>query len=323
VAEFMARWLGFVRNKVEPRTYELYEQKVRNQVVPDLGHVKLAELRPLHIEQAEARWLAEGNRRTGGGLSAQSVLHLHRCLHTALDRAVKWRLIAVNPCDGVDAPHVPETEMGFLTVSEAERLVTTLIGKEYELPILVGLYGGLRPAEYLALRWTDLDLEAGELRVMRNVHRAKAAEGGFRFGPTKTHRSRRPVSMPPTVVELLRAWRPVQAEQRLSLGPAWYDLDLVFTDAVGRPLSLDRVRYQFYAVLDDTGLRRVRLYDLRHTMATLVLAETKNLKLVAARLGHANETLVLRRYGHLLPGADREAADRLGEVVRRREAREG
>ena len=110
----------------------------------------------------------------------------------------------------------------------------------------------------------------------------------------------------------------MQSEQRLRVGPAWHDLDLVFTDSVGRPHSLDRVREQFYSVLEEAGLRRVRLYDLRHTMATLVLAETKNLKLVAARLGHANEMLVLRRYGHLLPGADRQAADRLGEVVGRR-----
>jgi integrase len=110
----------------------------------------------------------------------------------------------------------------------------------------------------------------------------------------------------------------VQAAQRLFAGDAWTDLDLVFTDARGYPHNHDRVRRCFYKVLKAAQLRQVVLYALRHTSATLTLAETKDVKLVASRLGHANELLVLRTYGHLLPGVDRLAADRLGEVVKRR-----
>jgi integrase len=184
-------------------------------------------------------------------------------------------------------------------------------GDEFELPILVGLYCGLRPAEYLALRWRDLELEAGELRVVQTVHRVRQDQAsehmghrvqGFRFGPTKTHRSRRPVAMPPVLVELLRERRFRQALERERAGAAWTDLDLVFTDARGYPHCLERVRHHFYRALERAGVRRVVLYALRHTMATLLLHETKDLKLVAARLGHADETLALRTYGHLLPG---------------------
>jgi len=194
-------------------------------------------------------------------------------------------------------------------------------------PILVGLYCGLRPAEYRALRWRDLDLERGELRVVQSVQRVRRDQvsehlgrrvEGFRFGPTKTHRSRRPVAMPPVLVELLRDWRLRQAAERERAGAAWTDLDLVFTDARGYPHCLERVRRHFYRALERAGVRRVVLYALRHTMATLVLHETKDLKLVAARLGHADETLALRTYGHLLPGVDREVARRLGEVIRLR-----
>ncbi len=228
-------------------TYRGYEQRTRTHLVPDLGHLRLLELRPLHVEEAQRRWLASGNRRTGGPLDPQTVLHLHRVLHLTLERAVKWRLLPLNPMEGVGPPSVPRREQGFLTAAEAERLVAALAGDEYELPILVGLYRGLRPAEYLALRWRDLDLERGELRVVRSVQRVRRDQvsehlgrrvEGFRFGPTKTHRLRRPVAMPPVLVGL---------------------------DA------------------------------LRHTMATLALHETKDLKLVAARLGHADETLHERR----------------------------
>jgi integrase len=110
----------------------------------------------------------------------------------------------------------------------------------------------------------------------------------------------------------------VQAAQRLQTGAAWTDLDLVSTNVRGYPHSPERVRASFYEALKAAKVPKVRLYALRHTMASLVLHETKDLKLVAARLGHASELLVLKTYGHLLPGVDREAADRLGEVVKRR-----
>ena len=326
VAEYMTKWLESVRQKVEPNTYRGYEQRSRTHIVPDLGHVKLTDLSPLLVEQAEALWLRQGNRRTGGPLDPQTVLHTHRVLHAAMQRAVRWRLVPVNPVDGVEPPHVPAKERDFLTADESEQLVAALIGQEYELPILVGLYCGLRPTEYLALRWRDVDLDAGVLRVTQNVHRIRQDEvtdhmgqqvAGFRFGPAKTHRSKRPVSMPAVVVELLRAHREQQVAAREQAGAVWADLGLVFTDPRGYPHNHDRVRRAFYRALDAAGVRQVVLYALRHTMATLVLHETKDLKLVATRLGHSNEMLVLRTYGHLLPGVDREAADRLGEIVRR------
>jgi integrase len=330
VADFMARWLDSVRDKVSWNTFRGYEQRTRTHIVPDLGHVSLRKLNALHIEQAESRWLREGNRknRAGGALDPQTVQHIHRVLHTAMERAVKWRLLPLNPVDGVEPAHVPDKEAEFLTVDESERLVEALIEHEYELPILVGLYCGLRPTEYVALRWRDVEpLDAGELRVVQNVHRVRNDQAGehmgrevqgFRFGPAKTHRSKRLVSMPPVVVELLRAWKGRQAGERLRAGDAWTDLDLVFTNAHGYPHDPNRVRRQFFKVLEAAGVRRVVLYALRHTSATLVLAETHDLKLVATRLGHSNEVMVLRRYGHLLPGADKEAARLLGELVKRR-----
>jgi integrase len=327
VAEFMARWLESVREKKSERTYVRYEQMVRNQMIPDLGWIKLADLRPLHIDAAEAKWAATGNRKTKmpSPLEPQSVLHLHRCLHTAFDRAVKWRLLAVNPVDGVDAPYVPRKVAGFLVPDEAVRLLDVISGSEYELPILVGLYGGLRPSEYLALRWVDLDTDHRELRIVQSVQRVRNDRetewdgiriSGFRFGPTKTHRSMRPVGIPAELVAMLLAWRPLQAELRLKVGPAWPGLGLIFTDAVGRPLDGQRVRRFFDQALDRANVRRRRLYSLRHTMATLMLLRRESPKLVAARLGHANETLLIKTYGHVIPGQDQEAADRLAETLR-------
>jgi integrase len=327
VAEYMTKWLDSVRHRVAARTFRGYESRTRTHIVPDLGHFKLADLRPLHIEEAESRWLTAGNRRSGRPLDPRSVVHIHRVLHAAMEGAVRWKLLPLNPADGVNPPHVPHREAEFLTVEESERVVTALAGTEYELPILVGLYCGLRPTEYLALRWRDIDLDAGDLRVVQSVDRVRndylgehmgCQVRGYRFGQTKTHRSRRPVSMPELLASLLRDWKEAQAVQRQMAGAAWTELDLAFTDARGYPHSHDRVRRDFYRVLKAAQVRRVVLYALRHTSATLMLSDTKDLKLVASRLGHANEVMVLRTYSHVLPGADKEAARRLGTLVRRR-----
>ncbi len=205
------------------------------------------------------------------------------------------------------------------------RLLDVIGGSEFELPILVGLYGGLRPSEYLALRWADVDETNGDLRVVQSVRRVRNGRitewdgvevEGFAFGPTKTHRSMRPVAIPKELVALLLAWRPVQAKLRLKRGPDWLDLDLIFTDAAGQPLDIRRLRKFLYRALARAEVRRRKLYSLRHTMASLMLLRRESPKVVAARLGHANETLVLRTYGHLIPGMDRDAADRLAETLR-------
>jgi integrase len=327
VTEFMLRWLESVKEKKSERTYVRYEQMVRNQIIPDLGHVKLADLRPLHIDAAESKWAATGNRKTKkpGPLSPQSVLHLHRCLHTAMERAVRWRLLAVNPVDGVDEPYVPRTEAGFLVPEEAVRLLDAIRASAFELPLLVGLYGGLRPSEYLALPWAHFDTTNRELRIVQAVHRVRNDrvtewEGvqiaGFRFAPTKTHRSMRPVAIPEELVAMLLEWKHMQAALRLQAGPAWHDLGLIFTDAAGRPLDGQRVRRFFDSALVKANVRKRQLYSLRHTMASLMLLRRESPKLIAARLGHANETLVLRTYGHLIPGQDHDAADRLAETLR-------
>lgn len=196
---------------------------------------------------------------------------------------------------------------------------------QHELPILVGLYAGLRPSEYLALPWAHFDQEARELRIVQAVHRVRNDRvtewhgvkiSGFRFAPTKTHRSMRPAAIPVELVEMLLAWKSIQAGLQLRMGPAWHDLGLIFTDPIGRPLDGQRVRRFFDQALAMAGVRRRNLYSLRHTMASLMLLRRESPKLVAARLGHANEVLVLKTYGHLIPGQDQEAADRLAGTLR-------
>jgi integrase len=318
VATFLSRWLrDYAQINVAARTYDRYEGIVRDHLVPSLGSIRLDQLRPAHILAAERQWLVGGRKRGAGGLSSRTVLHHHRVLREALAHAVRWQLITTNPADAVAPPRVQRTEMQAFTGDQAARLLEWLDGSEFAVPITTALYTGLRIGELLALRWRDIDFEAKRLTVQRSMYPLRG--GDVAFGPTKTHQSRRPVTVPTIAMDGLRSQRRIQMERRLLAGPAWVgDPDLVFDDGMGGPLSPGRLRTAFQRVLRESGLPRLRFHDLRHTMASLMLASGEHPKVVSERLGHSTVALTLDVYSHVVPGLGEAAAERLAEVLRRR-----
>lgn len=307
VGAFLQRWLrDHVKHTVAPQTYERYEQIVRLHLEPGLGAVLLVKLRPRDVVAAEASWRE-------AGLASRTVLHHHRVLHDALQQAVRWQLLASNPVAAVTPPRAEKKEMRALDVEQARHLLDALKGSRYETAVLTLLYTGLRVGELLGLRWTDLDLPTGRLSVQQTAQRVTGA--GLVFRPPKTHRSRRAITLPAPVVDRVRAHRAEQLEVRLAAGPAWQTSDLVFVDALGRPIYENGLRRAFYDVLASAGLPRVRLHDLRHTMATLMLSQGEHPKVVSERLGHATVAITLDLYSHVLPGLQAAAADRLAAAL--------
>lgn len=305
VAAYLTRWLrDYALHGVAPRTYERYAEIIRGHIVPAIGGVTMSRLRPAHVVEAERTWLDR--------LSPSTVLKHHRLLHEAFEQAVRWQVIAVNPMRAVTAPRPPRREMVVLDADQARALLDVASGTEFDCALTTLLYTGLRLGELRGLRWRDVDLEGGHVRIQQTMQRIG---GELRFAPTKTHRSRRNVEVPAIVVEALRRERTQQTARRLAVGGDWNDLGLVFTDALGRPISAERLRWAFWRLLDRAGLPRVRLHDLRHTMATLMLTAGEHPKVVSERLGHSTVTLTLDTYSHVLPGIGRAAAERLAETL--------
>jgi integrase len=180
--------------------------------------------------------------------------------------------------------------------------------------ITTALYSGLRLGELLGLRWRDIDLDAGRLSIQQTLPRMR--NGGMIFRQPKTHRSRRAVSVPVALVDGLRAHKAAQARSRLLAGPAWQDGDLAFTDGLGAPVSYTRLSRAFQEMLSSANLPRIHLHDLRHTMATLMLAAGEHPKVVSERLGHATVAITLDTYSHVLPGLQAAAAERLADTLR-------
>jgi integrase len=172
----------------------------------------------------------------------------------------------------------------------------------------------MRPGEYLALKWSDIDLDRGMATVQRTLVRAKE---GWQFGEPKTSNARRTLPMPPTVTELLRQHRVSQLEQRLRVGDAWEDNGLVFNNEIGQPLERHNLlNRHFKPLLKAAGLPgSLRLYDLRHSAATLLLTAGIHPKVASERLGHSSIVMTLDTYSHVQPDMQKEASDKMEELL--------
>jgi integrase len=314
VGEYLERWLqDYCEASVTARTLHRYRQIVKLHLIPLLGNRKLSELAPLDIEAAKRYWLREGSKRTPGrGLHPRTVKHHLVVLHDALAQAVRWRLIAVNPCDAVAPVKVPRTQPTALDAQEAALLIELLQGHEFERIFRLALGAGMRPGEYTALRWEDIDWKEKRLTVHQGIWQVSRAD--VRVVGVKSHRSERGISLVEEEVELLRRQRREQATVRLK-AERWEDWGLVFTDDRGRPLDQYRLRRSFSSLLKAAGLPKVNLYSLRRTMASIMHALGVPAKVIAARMGHADTGVLFRHYIREFESQDREAAEAMAVAL--------
>lgn len=309
VKQYLNRWLkDYAATNVSTATLVRYNGIVANHLVPAIGGIQLSELRPAHIQRVYAEALSAGGRkdRRGGALSARTVLQHHRVLREALAHAVRWQLIARNPADAVAPPKPARHEMRVLNRTEAQALLAAGGDDPLYCLLHVALATGARLGELLALRWADVDAESGTLRITRSAQRLPGQ--GIVFHAPKTHRSIRPIALSPVTLRILRTHRISQAEQRLAVGSAYADRDLVFANVLGQPLDGTAVTKRFQQLAQGVGLGHLRFHDLRHTAATLMLSAGTHPKIVSERLGHATINITLDTYSHVLPDMQHDAA---------------
>ena len=307
VGQYLERWLkDYAEANVAPNTKRRYAELLRLHVVPTLGGLPLAKLRPLHIQQCYASVLAKG-------LSSRTALHCHRVLREALQHALKWQLIARNPADAVEPPRYQRHEMLALGPEEVQRLLRAAEDTPYGALVSLAVMTGLRQGELLGLRWQDVDLRADILYVRQTAQRLPGE--GITFRPPKTHRSARPVALSPVTIEVLREHRRRQLEQRLLVGAVYEDYGLVFATPLGTPIDSGNLRKAWQRIVKAAGLDHVRFHDLRHAHATLLLQQGVHPKVVSERLGHAGVAITLDTYSHVLPGLQAEAVANLDRVL--------
>ena len=309
VGDFLRGWLerytGLARS-----TQERYRELLWLHVIPRIGHLRLDRLRPLHLEDLY-RTLQEPRDRGGAGLSGTTVLQVHRVLHRAFTVGMRWGLLSRNPADYVQAPKKSTQEIKPPDPETVRRLLEALQGARLHVPVALVAMTGLRRGEVLALRWSDLDLEAGTMAVVRSLEQTRE---GLAFKDLKNPRSRRRLPLPPAAVALLRAHRKAQAEERLQAGSAWADHDLVFPGHLGHPWPPKAFTTAFRKAVARAGLR-LRFHDLRHLVATTLLVGGADVRTTAGVLGHADPATTLRVYSHAVQVAQKEALERVQQAI--------
>jgi integrase len=300
VGEYLARWLSdSVRDTVRQRTYERYESIVRVHLDPSIGRVKLTALTPAHV-----RGLYREKLDTG--LAPRTVLHIHRTLSKALKQATDDGLIPRNAAGLVKPPRPRREEIRPLDREQVRALFEAAKGDRLEALCVVAVTAGLRRGELQGLKWEDVDLSGatGMLQVRRTLSEPR---GGYIFEAPKSGKGRS-VRLTRKATAALREHRKRQLEERMEHAGLWEDSGLIFPSGVGTPISGGNLNRAFKATLRRAGLPAFRFHDLRHTCATLLLREGVNPKYIQELLGHADISLTLNIYSHVLPDMGHAAA---------------
>ena len=315
VGAWLGDWLETIRQEVSPKTHERYTEIVANFLIPAFGNLPLTKLAPIHIQKAYNEW-ATGGRRDGkgGGLAPRTRCHIHRILRSALARAVEQQVLARNPADAFKKrlPKLERRTMATLTAEQSALLLEAINHSRVYWPVLLALATGMRRGEILALRWKNVDLERGTVRVVESLEQTKL---GIRFKAPKNDRHRA-IALPAYAVEKLRRLKRQQAEELLALGIRQSGETRVCARADGgphQPLSLTYEFARFMGRLKE--LPRVRFHDLRHSHATQLLADGVHPKIASERLGHASVGITLDLYSHVTDTMQGDAALRLDTAM--------
>jgi integrase len=315
VAAFLDRWLtASLPGQVSEKTLDSYTDTVRLHIKPSLGRKILRKLTVSDVDQLLA-W------KRNAGYSANTVRIIRAVLRRALKQAEREGLVSRNAAALSAPPRVRSDEGRALSVDQARSLLDQVRGTREEPLLTIMLAFGLRRGEALGLHWSALDWDAATLKVTHAVKRVRdrSATSERRThlvtGEVKTARSRRTLFLTPELVELLRRHRARLAEERIAIGPAWREYDLIFPSALGTPLDPDNVSHRFSRICRRAGLGHWHLHELRHSGASLMLAQGTDLYVVSEVLGPSSVAITKDVYGHLVEGQKRAAATRMSEAL--------
>lgn len=285
-----------------PPTYESYEYHVRLHLKPALGKVRLKQLGADQLQRLYADLLKRG-------LSPKTVRNCHICLSSALDRALRWGLVATNVAKQARPPKYVRPEPQTIDAGQVKRLWGAAAGTRWAPLIAVTCTTGLRQNEVLGLKWGDVDFERATLTVQRQLQRNKT----FRE-PKRS--SKRTLDLTDVELHLLQEHKTRQDQLRHAQGPLWEGHNLVFSTDRGRPLMWRNVTREFKKFLQRAGLPDLRFHDLRHSNGTIMASAGIPLKVIQERLGHSDPRTTLQFYGHATPAMGKEAARKLNALLR-------
>jgi integrase len=312
LATYLRRWLeSAVKAQLRKRTWLDYEALIKRYIDPEIGHIRISRLTPLEIQALYTKMQERG-------LSPRTVRYTHAVLRSALNQAIKWRMLSNNPATLVALPKSQRRELKVLDRDQANAFIEAAERQRFHALWVLLITTGMRPGEALGLRWADLS------DGRATIHRSLVQRTGIGriFENPKTARSRRSVPLLPIALAAIALHRRKQAAEKLQFGPEYEDQGLIFATQTGGPLDIARLSRRFRRLIRDarmpdgvTPLPQIRMYDLRHSHVTLMLAAGVNLKIVSERVGHANINMTADVYAAVLPDMQQQAVASLERLL--------
>jgi len=314
--EWLYTWLEGRENAIAYKTYKEYESNIRNHIVPKIGEYNLKDLNTRIIQKLVNDKYKNGRIRGSGGLSRRSVKYIYQTLNTALKQAVKEKLITHNPVKAVELPKSKgntKYKIDPLTKYQANKLLKTAKDSNLYIAYFISLHTGMRKAELLGLKWTDVDENNNTIEVNRQVQRITGK--GLNIKGLKSDSSYRKIPINQNVINKLNIHKKTQKENKLFYGPDYIDRNLIISKENGDYITPEKIYKEFKSLLKIAGLPDIRLHDLRHTYATLSLQEGVPAKVIQKTLGHASIQTTLDIYSHVTEQMYQEAANKIGNVI--------
>ena len=308
---FIKEWLEITKSSISDNTYFSYRQTIHNSICPyfEKIDIRLADLKPYHIQDFYVY------KMSTEGVSANTIHHYHANIHKALDFAVKSELIAVNPSDKVDLPKKKKHIAQFYTANEMQVLLKNVKGSPIETVVLLASWFGLRRGEIIGLKWESIDFANGILSITGTV-RDKGKSGSkiknLRYEPTaKNHSSIRSFPMPKQAIEYLKNLKDIQEKRKLNDGYNHKWDEFVCVRENGDLIPLEYVSRAFPKLCEKSGLKRLKLHELRHTNISLLLKNGASMKELQEWAGHSNYNTTANIYAHI----QEESKNRLSKTI--------
>lgn len=309
IEKFFTDWLEnrIKKDNLSPTTVDGYKNIVFNHIIPTVGRFKLQDIKPYNLQKYFDL--------KSDTLSPRTLNNHKRVLTTAFLHALDMDLIEKNPMSKVKAPREKKEETKFLNIDECNLLLEKIQDNlTLKMPVTLALLLGLRRGEILALSWDNVDLENKTIRIVKNLEYVK---GKYYFKEPKTRKSKRTLSIPDSLVSILREHYKWQCEMKLRSRNTWGTAEnLVCTRKKdGKPITPHVLSDMFNKYLKNNNLPQIRFHDLRHTNASLMLAAGVSSKVAGNRLGHSKVAITLDLYSHVLESIDRDAAEKIDIII--------
>lgn len=353
--DYITIWLrDYAEKQMEQTSYERCVISLNNTILPELGHLRLAKIQPLHIQNLYNKLEKEGYYKNGvrKDYKPSTIKRIHQIISSSLNTAVQWQLIENNPCSRVKPPKPDRTAADIKNFSlEEAQIFLEQLDKEYtiwhggrqkkdgspsdrkyethKIPLQMkiffhmALFGGFRRGELIALTWNDIDFEQCTVSISKSAARTK---DGIIIKQPKNSSSVRVVTLPKDTIKLLKRYKTEQAEYRLSVGSYWKGTNNIFIQDNGQMMDLSTPNHVLKKIINRYNesakegqlLPNITLHGLRHTSATLLIAQNIDVRTVSGRLGHAECSTTMNIYAHALKKKDEEAAESLGNLFQKK-----